>query len=507
MNYFRIFRNAFFNLLSLVVAIATAFYLYPFLIKHLGESRYGVWALLGSVTGYLGIFDFGIAMAVTKYVAEYHQRNEPGKLRSVIWTGTRLYFYTSFGAVVMAGVFYGLFPLLFNLDAVLVREAKAVLLVVALDVMFSFWFVTVRAGLEGLQRFDITNLTNILATLFRTGIIVLLVRSGFGLMSLAVTALVINRLSELSMLIGLKRELQLFSSPAQAAIPLSQIFYYSLFVFIEMVALRIFYYTDNLVIGVMLSASAITHYAAAFSLVEAVRNLTHKMMVVLMPVVSEISVEDKAISTVKLQRLFTSGSRLAGVFATPILLAMILTGKSFIAAWVGPGFEDGYWCLVVLAIPQIWILSQSVGIRIIYGLAVHKNYAYYSAVISLVNLGLSLALARPLGILGVALGTSISILLGRVYMNDYFRRILQIRLLPYYWNVWKRLAVLSIGSGLILYLAFKALQPESIFFHLLIYAGYFILFETAALFLVLEPEEQALTLGLYRSWRKRDSHD
>ena len=39
------------------------------MVHHLGNTEYGMWTLLGSIVGYLGLLDFGVRGAVTWYVA------------------------------------------------------------------------------------------------------------------------------------------------------------------------------------------------------------------------------------------------------------------------------------------------------------------------------------------------------------------------------------------------------------------------------------------------------
>jgi O-antigen/teichoic acid export membrane protein len=505
MNYPRLLKNMALSTLALAVSMAVSFFLYPFLIRHLGEARYGVWALLGSITGYLGLLDFGFGLAVTKYVAEYEGGGDRDRVRAVLRGGARLYFYSSLGVAAAAAALYGGFPRLFpHLEAGLGGEARLVLLVVGADLVFSFWFLTVRAGLEGLQRFDVTSLLNALSTVLRAIALAALVEAGLGLVALALAALVINRAADLLAWWRLRRELgpgRGASGPEGAGLPGGQLFSYGIYVFIDQVAGRIFYYTDNLVIAVMIGPAAITHYAMAFLLVEVVRNFTHKAMSVMMPAVSELAAEGEA-ARPKLARLFESGSRLAGIFSLPPLLALMVTGKSFMAAWLGPGYDDAYWCLVVMAAPQLWILSQSLGLRIIYGMARHQRYAWYSLTVSLLNLGLSVALAGPLGILGVALGTSAPIFLGRVYMNDYFRRLLGMKMGPYYWRVWRRLLPAGILWSGALWGWFQVAPPRGLAMHLLVYAVFFVGFEAAGLAWMLGPEERAMMRSLWVSFRK-----
>ncbi len=490
-----------------MVGMAASFLLYPFLVERLGESRYGVWALLSSATGYLGVFDAGFAASITKYVAQYKGQDDVPRLRSVIWAGTRLYFLISIPAALAAAVFYFIFPMIFSFEPELMEEALPVLAVVSVDVVLSLWFTSAKAALNGLQRFDVTSGLHPLATLARAGIVVLLVLNGHGLLGLGVTLLAVNRCYDLLMLYFLRRELKILTPGASSGkidkVGFGLIVSYSAYAIVSNIASRLFYYTDNFVIGLMLTSAHITHFVLAFTLINIIRNLTDQLMRVMMPAVSEISTLGEEEAGEKLRKMFTSGSRFAGAFSLPLLMILLVTGNSFIRAWMGPGFEDSYWCLVVMAVPQIWILSQNVGIKIIFGLGEHKNYSLYSLAVAILNLAISLALAPYLGILGVAFGTAAPIFIGRLYMDAYFERILKIHMPSYYWQTWRRLGPLGIIFGCLLYVQFIYLDPRGLIWHLAIYGVNFAAFEAAAFFLVLEPGEKRLFIGVYRALEKR----
>jgi len=54
----------------------TFFFLSPFVFHHLGNSAYGIWVLIGSLTGYLGLFNLGVRGALTRNVARFHNGSQ-----------------------------------------------------------------------------------------------------------------------------------------------------------------------------------------------------------------------------------------------------------------------------------------------------------------------------------------------------------------------------------------------------------------------------------------------
>lgn len=66
------------------VSLTLLFVLTPIIVRYLGQSAYGMWATLGSIVGYLGLFNFGMNTATVKYTAEYRARNEQEILNKTI---------------------------------------------------------------------------------------------------------------------------------------------------------------------------------------------------------------------------------------------------------------------------------------------------------------------------------------------------------------------------------------------------------------------------------------
>ena len=63
-------RNVIMNYVAQIVAAVAAIVITPLLLKHLGQSLFGVWILASSVVTYLQLFAAGFGGATTRLVAE-----------------------------------------------------------------------------------------------------------------------------------------------------------------------------------------------------------------------------------------------------------------------------------------------------------------------------------------------------------------------------------------------------------------------------------------------------
>src|ERR1700731_933947 len=95
----RALKNVASNWAGLGVNIAVGFFLSPFILHHLGDEAFGLWVLIFSVTGYYGIFDFGIRSSIIRYVSKYTATQDIEEVNRLI--NSAMFTYTAVGALSM----------------------------------------------------------------------------------------------------------------------------------------------------------------------------------------------------------------------------------------------------------------------------------------------------------------------------------------------------------------------------------------------------------------------
>src|SRR3979490_1570639 len=71
---------------GLGVNISVGFFLSPFILHHLGDEAFGLWLLIFSLTGYYGIFDFGIRSSLVRYVSKFQATGDKDQLARLVNT-------------------------------------------------------------------------------------------------------------------------------------------------------------------------------------------------------------------------------------------------------------------------------------------------------------------------------------------------------------------------------------------------------------------------------------
>lgn len=117
-----------------------------------------------------------------------------------------------------------------------------------------------------------------------------------------------------------------------------------------------------------------------------------------------------------------------------IITGFIFFGKEFIILWAGSEYELAYYIALILMIPVTIPLTQNTGISILQAKNMHKFRSVVYICIALVNIVLSIPLAKILGGIGSAIGTALALIIGNIItMNIYYYYKANINI-PKYWK-------------------------------------------------------------------------
>ncbi len=405
-----IFRQVLFNTFSnyagRIVTLAVWFFLTPFILRQLGQSVYGMWVLVGSLVSYGSLLDFGIANAITKYVAEFRAGGNYEESHSLVATALWLYTASGLAAIILGAVFAPILPYLFNVPPEQRTIFSWLIFLSGVGLGISLPCATTTAVLRGLQRFDLINVIGICGMLLYgvTTVIVLLL--GGGLLGMAVVNILVNLFMQIPAVWLIRQNAaQLhFGWRGARRSYLRTVASFSSALFVINIAGQLQAKTDEVVIGVALPVSDVTPYSIAHRLSELPQMLTDQFMKVIMPLASQLHSEN---DQGRLRQLYISSTRLTLVSFLPLGLGVIILAKPFLTAWVGAAYAP-YAGLVVLLITASLMdtLMWPAG-AILQGISRHHLLALSALASGLANLALSITLVRLLGLAGVALGTLI----------------------------------------------------------------------------------------------------
>jgi O-antigen/teichoic acid export membrane protein len=406
MHRTEIIKNVSSSWFSLAVNILVGIFLSPFILHRLGDTAYGIWVLIFSVIGYYGLFDLGIRSSVIRYVSTFTATNDHGRLASLISTSLATYSAIGCVALVVTLVCSFFVDTLFRIPPGFLTTSRWLFLIVGSSVAVGFPIGIFGGILEGMGKFYFVNLTNLAATLLRASLIVLALNRNYGLLTIAVITVVLPTLGSLVRGVIVLRLLR---------VPLGckyidrrsfrDIANYSAISLIIMIAYKVRFKTDEIVIGTFLSVTAITYFSISDRLLEYASEVVSSLAQIFVPMAGQ---SDAKGNMNHLRKILIAGNRACALLIFPITAILIILGKSVIEAWVGVRYVTvSYPVLIVMLIPLTFSLAQGASTRILYGMARHKSLALVTLMESIANLILSIVLIHPFGIIGDAAGTAI----------------------------------------------------------------------------------------------------
>ncbi len=464
----KVIENILSNWVNLVVTIAIAFVVSPVVVQSLGKELYGVWTLVVSVTGYFTVLDFGVNTAIVRYISSSAARNDHDRARAVYSTSMAIFGITSSVVLLFSLVFGYFFQDLFQLYHIPRSYLYAVFLISALDLAGGLVCSVFLGALAGLQEFKFINGTSLLINIVKSVVLVLMLKSGYTLLALASLQLAASVARALCQYLRLRRKYGHLSFDRQAVNreTVKLIYNYSVYSFVIAVALKLLFYTDSVVIGAMIGVSQVAFYAIPSSLLDYLEKFVWAMISVLVPMISANEATGAGAAN---ERLYVTGTRYTLLLSMPVVISLYFYGGDFITLWMGPEFgERSLWVLRLLLIGFGVSFSQLIAHGILKGISRHRVLAYILAFEALANFGMSVALARPYGIEGVAVGTLVPLVLASACIICYSCRLLGI-------GIWGYLARAygAALAGTLAALVFIAWNPYRI-------TGYFSLFATCA---------------------------
>ena len=343
-DFRRVLTNTGWNLVGTLLPLLAALWAMPWLAQRLGTERFGLLALAWVLIGYFGLFEFGIGRALTRFVAERAGRPEAAELPGLCSTATALAALAGLvgGAVVAAAAWWG-GGWMSRVPPALQAEVANGLLVIALGIPPTVGTAAFRGMLEGLQRFKL--------------LMAIRVPSGVLLFAApCLTAAFSPRLDWALASIVLTRWLVLLvhAVPCRQAIAMSwqavrgswvgPLLRMGGWLTVSNVVSPVIVYADRFVIGGLLSAVAVAHYAAPFEMVSRLLVLPVALAGALFPA---LAAAQSAAGTVAGVSSASAGAllrRQATLLTLAVVLPLALIGGAYatplLAAWMGPEFAE-----------------------------------------------------------------------------------------------------------------------------------------------------------------------
>ncbi|OGL51237.1 MAG: hypothetical protein A3H37_10510 [Candidatus Schekmanbacteria bacterium RIFCSPLOWO2_02_FULL_38_14] len=410
----RLIKNILSNYAGVLIPSAILLFLTPFMIKKLGVAAYGIWIVANSLKSYFQVMELGIRTSVIKFISQYHAADEKKKIEELLSTSFYVFLLIGIISLFALKIIANFSPDIFKIPPDFSQTIKTIIGIFGINVAIVFLNRILEGALVGLQRYDLISLLNILSEALNAVLTVLLLLSGFGIISLALLSLFVSvsvffiQLTILKAYYGFGIKLSRFRWQT-----IKSILDFSFFSFILEIASKVTAKMDSLIIGIFMPVAAITNYIIGVKLASIAEKLTDPMVDIFFPFSSELSANRDREG---LQRLLIEGTRSSALIAFPLVAFLFLSDRAAVALWVGKEYHKSVIILDIFLMISVFTTLEATASRILLGIGKLRFTAAVSIISTLVNLFLSLILIKSLGLKGVALGTLIPLSISSLFL-------------------------------------------------------------------------------------------
>ncbi len=429
--------GALISYVAIAINIITGLLYTPWMIHSIGRENFGLYTLAMSVIS-LFVFDFGLSSAVIRFIAKYLAEGRQDKANNCLGLVYRLYFIIDVVLfLVLVGVFFFIPQIYQELSPVEIQKFKIVYCVAALYSIISFPFIPVNGVLMAHEKFIQLKICEVAHKLIIVVAMSVCLLLDWGLYSLVLVNAMAGALTILFKLFCIYRY-----TPQSVSLHYSnksefrEIVGYSGWVTVIAIAQRCIFNIAPSILGALSGSTAIAILGIAITLEGYTFTFSNAINGMFLPKVSRIVADAKG----EILSLMIRVGRIMIYVISLIVFGVITLGQDFIRLWVGPDFNESYYCAVLIVLPSLLQLPQDIGIQAIYAKNKVRKLSIVYVAMAATNIVGAILLSPSLGALGICISICIAYFVRTVGMDVIFYRDLNIDVFAFFRETFVKMA-------------------------------------------------------------------
>jgi O-antigen/teichoic acid export membrane protein len=376
----------------------------PIIVAQLGRRDYGLWELMLSVVGYLGILDLGMGPAVIRHVAHAQAKENPEELTRVFNTGI----VALCGAGVLGAAIIGILALwgssILGLRPNEVPYLGILFGLFAVHLVLGFFLSSVVAFVMGLQYHRLINTVRMCTTVLQAFLVYTVLTSGRepALIYMSLAVLSINTLQATLFITWILRRSPVRLDFSVVSLQTArELLTFGLKSTLLMAAATLVKRAALFVTAHVVGVAAIAYFVIPNRLAEYAQALGLALGFPLTPYFTSLASGSGGIESARAAWLPIT--RALQLVALGMPVAVMWLGEAFLRRWMGAEYADHG--RVVLYVLCSALMVQGVACnanRLLMSLGKHGRVALLAAVLAPVAVIASIFLGRQWGIVGIA---------------------------------------------------------------------------------------------------------
>jgi len=390
----------------------------PIVLTYLDKTEYGIWVIIGSVLGYMGLMDFGITGAISVIIAKNNTKDKEEHINIIINNAFLLQSLIGLFIILIGVIISFYFYDFFDIDNYSKDDAWIVFIMAVIGYGISFPSKSLKGLIKARQMISLAVWLEFFMFISVTSLNLYFLHLQFGLLALPLGTIIIRLLSYPIYMFFAKRAYPKlkFSISYISLDYIKDIFNVSSIWFIGMIAAMVIYSTDTILIGKLLDISLVTIYTLTFRLSEVFREFIYSISLTLMPAIGQImgmGDMDKA------RKIYLSSQPLILSLAIVASIFVFLFNSYFVSFWVGDSYFAGEQLSLVFAIMLFTtVVFHSSSLILSADLRI-KEVTTIRLLEAFINIVLTIWFLKLYGLIGAAIATLISSILTSFWYIPY----------------------------------------------------------------------------------------
>lgn len=421
----------------------------PIMLRLLGQSEYGLYTLVGSFVSYLSLFSLGFTGSYLRFYSRYKVKNDKNSIAKLNGMFLLLFCLMGLMALISGMILSQYTDVIFGsgLSHEELIKSKKLMQILVINIALTFPAAVFDSIVSANEKFIFQRMITLLGIIVNPFICLPLLLMGYKSVAVVIVTTIITFIKLIiNIWFCLKKLNTEFLFNNLDFHLLKEIGAFSFFLFINMLIDQINWSVDKLILGRISGSIAVAIYGVGSQINNLFINFSSTISSVFSARVNMIVAEDTGDTNDRLTRLFIKVGRIQYIILGLIYTGFVFFGYYFITnIYATNEYAEAYSVALWLILPAFIPLIQNLGIEIQRAMNKHQFRSIIYLVMAIINIFISIPLAKKYGAVGSAVGTGISLIIANgLIMNLFYYNVIGLNI-PLFWK-----NIISITKGFIM---------------------------------------------------------
>ena len=488
---------------NVVVGLLINIYLTPFLIHKLGDVDYSIYRVMQSFAGPLSMFHFGLSAIVTRCIVKsntcnnYNKEDKSNSIAHALISSAVMSLVVLFAGIIMLYLIPSIYGDNYSFSSV--QMGQKLFFAFVLSTVFSILTDTFSGCLVGHEQYVVSAAIPLVKNVVKVVLIIVLLRLGVGVYSVAIVDLFISVLvfafCLLFSLFILNERPKLTHWDKRQIIEITA---FGVSILLQTIVNQVNNNVDTMILGAVVSEKyIITMYSSALTVYSVYNSIVSVMTNFFLPKATKLITQNA--SGEQLTDFIIGPGRYQAIIGVACISGFALFGKNFISVWIGAKYIDAYYITLMLIIPVTIPLVENAALSILDATLKRLYRSVVLVIMAVLNVLVSILLIKYIGFWGAALGTVVSLIIGHGFlMNIYYSKVFSINIKRVFVEIFKEVLPIGIVSSIIC-IPIALFLPNTLLFFIIKAVLFLIVYCTGVWLFGLNKCEKNNVLSLIRS--------